>query len=172
MSCSWQSRNVAFRRSFSEAHVNLACAGEAETGNGGEQPDQGIAGRNSSRTMRRMWSSRRVLRSGPGPTDGRQSVPARGLVFAPHRTDRFCHALKNARRGPRRVLGSCGNRVVRRESSQMLFDETNPRLTGRSCGAFPGTGRTLPSRHSPRTRVSSNGSSSAGNLTLAPPARS
>ena len=35
----------------------------------------------------------------------------------------------------------------------MLFDEVIPRLTGRSCGAFPGIGRTLPFRHSPRIKV-------------------
>src|ERR1051325_5565936 len=32
----------------------------------------------------------------------------------------------------------------------MPFGEIIPRLTGRSCGAFPCIGRTLPSRHSPR----------------------
>src|ERR1019366_2073915 len=41
-------------------------AGEAATGNAGEHPDQGIAGRNSSRTMSRAWSSRRVLLPGHG----------------------------------------------------------------------------------------------------------
>src|SRR5215472_17566987 len=47
--------------------------GEAETGSGGDQPDRGIAGRNSSRTMRRAWSSRRVLLPG-ARTDRREAV--------------------------------------------------------------------------------------------------
>src|SRR5689334_10801299 len=29
-------------------------------------------------------------------------------------------------------------------------EQDDSRLTGRACGAFPGTGRTLPFRHSPR----------------------
>src|ERR1039457_3159717 len=47
-------------------YTTLFRSGEAETGNAGEQPDQGIAGRNSSRTMSRAWSSRRVLLPGHG----------------------------------------------------------------------------------------------------------
>src|SRR6202023_2860512 len=70
--------------------------GEAETGSGGDQPDRGIAGRNSSRTMRGAWSSRRVLLPGLG-ADRREAARSRPRVwfcfcFGPHRTDRFRHA--------------------------------------------------------------------------------
>ena len=51
MSPSWQSRNVPFRLDLWKVRDISAGAGEAETGSAGEQPDQGLAGRNSSRTM-------------------------------------------------------------------------------------------------------------------------
>src|ERR1022692_548779 len=56
-----------------------AHAGEAETGNAGEQPDGGIACRNSSWTMGRARSFRRVLGLGLGgrPTGG--GTPPSGL---------------------------------------------------------------------------------------------
>src|SRR5260370_5850413 len=45
----------------------------------------------------------------------------------------------------------CGKGVAGKGSSQILQNEKEiPRLTGRSCGEFPGIGRTLPSRHSLR----------------------
>ena len=95
--------------------------------------------------MRRAWSSRRVLRPGSGPTDGRQSIPARVWFWSHIGPIDSARPQKNAGRGPRRVLGSCGNRVLRRESSQMLWDDINPRLIGRSCGAFPVQGELCPS---------------------------
>src|SRR5260370_7526555 len=49
------------------------------------------------------------------------------------------------------VRRRCGQGVVGKGSSQILQNEKEiPRLTGRSCGEFPGIGRTLPSRHSLR----------------------
>jgi hypothetical protein len=56
--------------------------GEAATGSAGEQPDQGIAERNSSRTMIRAWSSRRVLVPGLG-ADRREAArfPPQDLVL-------------------------------------------------------------------------------------------
>src|SRR5215467_10004847 len=77
--------------------------GEAETGSGGDQPDRGIAGRNSSRTMRRAWVlPTRSFTWVAGPTGGRRLVPFPGFGFCfwfwfgPHRTDRFRHASENA----------------------------------------------------------------------------
>jgi hypothetical protein len=60
MSSSWQSGNVAFSPDSVEGTCYYAGVGEAETGSAGEQPDRGIAGRNSSRTMSRARSFRRV----------------------------------------------------------------------------------------------------------------
>src|SRR5215471_19969710 len=37
--------------------------------------------------------------------------------------------------------------VARWNRRKLSFNEKIPRLTGRSCGEFPGIGRTLPSRH-------------------------
>ena len=49
---------------------------------------------------------------------------------------------------PSIVLCSHGRTVAEKASSQILQnDERIPRLTSRSCGEFPGIGRTLPSRH-------------------------
>src|SRR5215831_17809677 len=98
MSPSQQSRNVAFGLGHWGSACYSAIAGEAQTGSGGDQPDRGITGGNSSRTMRRAWSSRRVLLLGRG-ADRREAVrswPKVWFSFGPHRTDRFRHALKNA----------------------------------------------------------------------------
>src|SRR5437867_3340386 len=48
------------------------------------------------------------------------------------------------------VRCSWGKGVAGKGSSQILLGERIPRLTSRSCGEFPGIGRTLPSRHSLR----------------------
>src|SRR5690349_3472348 len=77
MSPRWQSRNVPYWRLESACYS--AIAGEAETGNAGEQPDRGIAGRNSSRTMSRARSSsRRVLYRASG-ADQREAAPPLGF---------------------------------------------------------------------------------------------
>jgi hypothetical protein len=126
-------------------------AGEAETGSGGDQPDQGIAGRNSSRTMSRACSSRRVLLPGLG-ADRREAARSRPRVWfcmGLHRTDRFRHASKNATGVP-----WCGLPVVVRNGVEGIVANApsndvkkSPSLPAGSCGAFPGTGRTSPSRH-------------------------
>ncbi len=54
-------------------------AGEAETGSGGDQPDRGIAVRNSSRRWARARSSRRIL----GLESGHWRCPARVGFFKP-----------------------------------------------------------------------------------------
>ena len=85
-----------------ETSASSVRAGEAETGSGGDQPDQGIAGRNSSRTMRRAWSSRRVLLPGLG-ADQRQAARSRPRVWfwiGPHRTDPPAYRLVRAERFP------------------------------------------------------------------------
>src|SRR5881394_3487654 len=52
------------------------------------------------------------------------------------------------------VRRRCGKGVAGKGSSQILQNEKEiPRLTGRSCGEFPGIGRTLPSRHSLQIEV-------------------
>ena len=76
-------------------------------------------------------------------------VPAPGFGFAfenPIGPDRFRHALKTHTEAPQ--YGSRNGKVARKGSSQTLLDDEKiTRLTGRSCGGFPGIGRTLPSRH-------------------------
>jgi len=63
-------------------------AGEAETGSGGDQPDQGIAGRNSSGRWARACSSRRVLLPGlrGRPAGGGRLPPQGSAAGEPHRT--------------------------------------------------------------------------------------
>ncbi len=56
-------------------------AGEAETGSGGDQPDQGIAGRNSSADdEKERGPPDAFFYLGPGPTGGRHG-PAPGFGF-------------------------------------------------------------------------------------------
>jgi hypothetical protein len=79
---------------------------------------------------------------------GGGAVPPQGLVVVrPYRTDRFRHALENAYWAPS-ILCSGGKRWRGRDRRKLSFnDEEITRLTSRSCGEFPGIGRTLPSRH-------------------------
>ena len=106
--------------------------------------------------MRRAWSSRRVLLPGSG-TDQREAVgPAPGSGFdfgfslGPHRTDRFRPALKNAYWGASVLCEAAGMEWRRRDRRKFsLTMEDPPGLPVRSCGGFPGIGRTLPSRHFP-----------------------
>ena len=87
---STQSRNVPFLPKLVKSAFHSGPAGEADTGNAGEHPDQGIAGRNSSRAM------------GPGPTNGRRYPRPR--VKAP--SDRqIPRCLKNAASRPPRTGG-------------------------------------------------------------------
>ena len=107
--------------------------------------------RNSSRTMRRAWSSRRVLLPGPRgrPTGGGRFPPRVWFWFWPHRTDRFRHALKT-HTGRSVSFFPFGTRVkvARRDRRKFsLTIQETPALPSRSCGEFPGKGRTLPSRH-------------------------
>ena len=73
-----------------------AGAGEAETGSGGDQPDRGIAGRNSSADdEKERVPPGAFFYLGSGPTGGRQSGPAPGFGLAwptPIGPDRFRHA--------------------------------------------------------------------------------
>ena len=82
MSYSLQSRNVPFCRAGRGVRVSLRRAGEAETGNAGEQPDRGIAGRNSSADDE-MERDPPVafFYLGSGPTNGRRHGPAPGFGF-------------------------------------------------------------------------------------------
>ncbi len=57
-------------------------AGEAETGSGGDQPDRGIAGRNSSADdEKERGPPDAFFYLGSGPTDGRRPGPAPGFGF-------------------------------------------------------------------------------------------
>ena len=59
-----------------------ARAGEAETGNAGEQPDRGIAGRNSSADdEKERGPPGAFFYLGSGPTSGRRLGPAPGFGF-------------------------------------------------------------------------------------------
>ena len=59
-----------------------AGAGEAETGSGGDQPDRGIAGRNSSADDEKERDPPGAFfYLGPGPTVGRRHGPALGFGF-------------------------------------------------------------------------------------------
>jgi hypothetical protein len=90
-----------------------------------------------------------------GPTSGRRYGPRSrvGLMFLiltlnPIGPDRFRHALENAYWAPSMIPACCGIRWCGRDRRKLSFNEEEiPRLTGRSCGGFPGIGRTLPSRH-------------------------
>ncbi len=72
-----------------ESACYSARAGEAETGSGGDQPDRGIAGRNSSvdDEMERGPPGT-FFYLGSGPTDGRRLGSPQGLIamLKPHRT--------------------------------------------------------------------------------------
>jgi len=88
------------------------------------------------------WSSRRVLLPGPG-ADRREAARSRpGVWFwlwnhiGP---DRFRHAWKTHTGRLSMVRRRCGKGVAGKGSSQILQNEKEiPRLTGRSCGEFPG----------------------------------
>jgi len=90
--------------------------------------------------------------AGDRPAGGGQ-VPTQDLVLTlilklnPIGPDRFRHALENAYWAPSIVVGNGSKAVAEKGSSQMLLNEQTPRLTGWAGGAFPGIGRTLPSRH-------------------------
>jgi hypothetical protein len=70
---------------FDEVHVCAcysAAAGEAETGSGGDQPDQGITGRNSSADDEKERDPPGAFFDlSPGPTSGRRDGPASGFGF-------------------------------------------------------------------------------------------
>ncbi len=71
-----------FARTLAECVLCLAPAGEAETGNAGEQPDRGIAGRNSSADDEKERDPPGAFFDlGPGPTSGRRSGPDPGFWF-------------------------------------------------------------------------------------------
>ena len=120
--------------------------GEAETGNAGEQPDRGIAGRNSSGTMRRACSSRHVLWLGSGAAGGRQQFPVQAWACPGIGQIDSVNASKTHFRAPGNSWQqrSGGEGIV--ASAPLTIKKTH-RLTSRSCGEFPCTGRTLPSRH-------------------------
>jgi len=60
----------------------LTVPGEAETGNAGEQPDRGIAGRNSSADdEKERGPPDAFFYLGSGPTDGRRFGPGPGFGF-------------------------------------------------------------------------------------------
>src|SRR5947209_2025458 len=80
---------------------------------------------------------------------GGGSVPAQGLVLTFETpSDQIDSAMppKTHAEAPQHFYSS-GMTGAMKGSSQTLFGEENPRLTSRSCGEFPGTGRTFPSRH-------------------------
>src|SRR5579863_5063355 len=83
-----QSRNVVFRakwkcRLLPEALRNacyFACAGEAEMGTGGDQPNRGIAGRNSSADDEKERDPPSAFFDlGLGPSCGRRHGPDSGV---------------------------------------------------------------------------------------------
>jgi hypothetical protein len=106
MSPCWQSRNVPFFLGLGGVHVNLRVPVKRKTGNAGEQPDRGIAGRNSSADDEKERDPPGAFfYLGVGPTSGRRSGPASGFGFGfafgnPIGPDRFRHALKTHTEAP------------------------------------------------------------------------
>ena len=101
-----------------------AAAGEAETGAAGEQPDRGIAGRNSSADdeMERDPPDA-FCYLGSGPAIGRRhgSAPGFGLDFGSHiGPDRFRHASKTHTRQLGMTRCGRGPRSGATGSSQIL----------------------------------------------------
>jgi hypothetical protein len=85
MSYSPQNRNVRFCQGGARMRVSLAVPVKRRRAIAGEQPDQGIAGRNSSRTMSGARSFRRVLLLGLGcrPTGGGTPPPGQDGLGTP-----------------------------------------------------------------------------------------
>src|SRR4051812_18193564 len=87
-----------------------------------------------------------------GRPAGGGSVLTQGLVAVrnPIGPDRFRHAFRKRILRRLSIDMRTGAKWRGRERRKLSFiDERIPRPTGRSCGEFPGIGRTLPSRHFP-----------------------
>ena len=105
--------------------------------------------RNSSRTMRRAWSSRRVLVPGPGADQREAARPHPRIWFW------FGHIgpIDSAMPGKRilgaqyRLFEAVGSQWREGIVANSPWRSKPPGLPARPCGGFPGTGRTLPSRH-------------------------
>src|SRR5450631_1486428 len=81
-----------------------------------------------------------------GRPSGGGLVPPQGLVliWKPHRTRKIPPCLQKRILGALSMVGSGSKKVAGKGSSQTLLDDQKiTRLTGRSCGAFPGIGRTF-----------------------------
>ena len=81
-----------------------------------------------------------------GRPSGGGRFPPQGLVLMlkPHRTRKIPPCLQKRILGALSMVGSGSKTVAGKESSQTLLgDQEITRLTSRSCGAFPGIGRTF-----------------------------
>ena len=107
------------------------------------------------RTMRRsVFLPTRSLTLGRSEPAGGSSAPVQGFGFGwNHPSDQIDSAMPqktHTGRAPYSSLIGTGAEVAEKDRSQILLDDENtPGLPGRSCGEFPGIGRTWPSRHFP-----------------------
>jgi hypothetical protein len=114
-------------------------AGEVKTGSAGEQPDQGIAGRNSSAGDEKERAPLGAFFDlGPGPTGGRRSGPeVKVLVLIPIGPNRFRHALKSAYRAPGMLWKAAGIEWRGRDRRKCSRASKSPGLRAGCAEHFP-----------------------------------